>query len=1238
MSNNPIFDDAQLLDAIHFPLFGKRLIEASAGTGKTYTIANLYLRLLLPITTEADFERPLTVDQILVVTFTEAATAELKARIRNRIREARKALLLGQSNDPFLSQLLTLMSEQEISTGVERLLYAEKQMDEAAIFTIHGFCQRMLSQNAFESRMLFQQEIETDEQAPLAQAIKDVWRANIYPMKADVAALVKQIWPTPLALQKELSLLQNQPDAVIQGQEEAGDFDLESLMNKAQGLIKDVKTAWLEQASNILDALTNSGIKGTFWGKRQAGIPDLILNWAQSEQMMLPAELMKFNAREHVSQLKKNGDAPNHSFFEQVAELYEQYPSVDKIKPALMADLWQQTQERLFSWKQQTQKLTFTDLLTNLDEALGLQAQDKAEDNALAMRIRQLYPLAMIDEFQDTDPVQYRIFSQIYKAAKKDNTSLGLIMIGDPKQAIYAFRGADIYTYLSAKQEVDAIYSLATNYRSSAAMIQSVNALFAAQSNPFLVEGIPFVEVEDRQTKGAFYRQGVLQKAMQFLLEEDALDDDSVITSNQYQSQMAKLSAEHICQTLIEAQAGEALIDGEPVRSGDIAVLVSGYRQAQLMKHALGERGVASVYLSDRGSVFASTEARELLLVLNAILSQGKETAIRSALATKLLGWQVDQLDELNHDDVLYEVWVERFKSYFDIWDKEGVLPMIRALLQALELAPKLLSGMQGERRLTDVLHLGEKLQQKAKELESKEGLIRYLTLAIQAPNGDSDEQKIRLESDDDLVRIITIHKSKGLEYPLVYLPFAFTPFRNNGKHALYHDQQHQLNYAPVPDEEQLLAHEKELFAGEIRLAYVALTRAREACFIGCAQVGKAATKSKAAQLQFHLSGVGSLLCEGKAVELGELELKLNQFVNAFNEQMSFSFLTHEQSVLVNQAQDQNATRVAKARVFNGSIEKDWWVGSYSSLVVEQAALALEQEAEHSVPGLDESVKAQSSDTEPNVEEIETDVPLDLDEVSRFTFPKGAKPGTFLHDLLEGTALVGSLDEVNFSDLLKSQHQSKMEEYFHNQGYQDWQEVLLDWLADILATPLYAGLSLGQLSAQQCLKEMEFFLPVAGFNARELDQIARQYDPVSLRAPAIQERSLKGMLKGFIDLLFEHEGKYYVLDYKSNHIGMTFEDYQAENMADAIAEHRYDLQYQLYTLALHRLLRQRLPDYDYDKHVGGVCYLFLRGMRADQQGNNETGVFKTRLSKEHVQALDNMFNKVNQEVPQIELF
>jgi len=1216
----PVTTDAsvQLLDALTFPLFGKRLIEASAGTGKTYTIANLYLRLLVPTGQPGDLEQPLTVDQILVVTFTEAATAELKARIRGRIRVARKALMMGATNDVFLKDWLAGMNADQESDAIEKLLYAEKQMDEAAVFTIHGFCQRMLSQNAFESRMLFQQTIETDEQAPLSMAVKDVWRSEFYPLDDSKAALIKPIWSSPDALQKDLSLLQNQPDAKLV----SPNYDWETALAESQQAIEKVRATWREQAQDIIEALEQSGIKRTFWRKDPSKDIQAMTQWANSTRFELDKSLEKFDTSEHATRLSKNGELPAHPFFASVQALRESFPDAGRLKAVLLQQLWVKTQERMAQWKRSTQSLTFTDLLTSLDVALG---QDEA--GKLAERIRHLYPIALIDEFQDTDAVQYRIFSTVYQPADTTQNQLGLIMIGDPKQAIYAFRGADIYTYLAAKQRVDSVYSLATNYRSSAAMIQSVNALFTTHEAPFRVAGIPFVEVQDRGVAGQFSRHGTGQPALQFLYQQS----DEPISSAQYRAAMAEACAAHLHRILLEGQSGEALIGERGVRPKDVALLVTNFSQANALKDALRQRGIPSVYLSDKGSVFETVEARELLIVLTAILSNAQESKMRSALATSLVEWSLEELDTLNHDDVVYEKWVQSFQYYLELWETQGLLPMLREFMTDVDLATHMLRQIGGERKLTDFLHLTEKLQQKSLELDSKEGVLRYLRLAIQNPNGDSDEQKIRLETDAELVRIVTIHKSKGLEYPIVYLPFALTPFQDRGKSALYHDDQQQLWISIDPDEEESERHKEELYAAEIRLAYVALTRSKEACFIGCMEVGKGATKSREAICDVHLSGVGALLCEGESLEAGGLVPTIGRLVGRHPDgKMSLVDLPNEAPELPRFKMLEVRHNEPQARRFNGRVERDWWVGSYSSLVVE----ATEQNDE-SLPGLDEMTRLQDP-----LEEALEDASLLVDasaepEQNRFSFPRGAKPGTFLHDTLEGKGIQDVVNDPSFRDLLKLSYQTNMEAFYERQGFGEWRSVLNDWLVDIVNTELIEGVCLGDLPVSACRKELEFFMPVNGMNALQLDRIAREHDRVSRSAPSIQDRPLKGMLKGFIDLLFEWQGRYYVLDYKSNHLGDDFTDYQNDAIEHAIADHRYDLQYQLYTLALHRLLKQRLPNYDYDTHVGGVVYLFLRGMTPGQK----TGIFNSRLSKAHVEALDQLFaGELSQEEGQLGLF
>ncbi len=1233
------------LDAFTFPLFGRRLIEASAGTGKTYTIANLYLRLLVPTKDKNEFSYPLTVDQILVVTFTEAATAELKGRIRQRIRQARKALLTGESDDDFLHNWIARFSSSENELAVERLLNAEKQMDEAAIFTIHGFCQRMLSQNAFESRMLFQQEIETDESIPLSIAVKDVWRSETYPMSPEFAAIVRNIWDTPQTLQKDLASVQSQPSVNIQG----ADFDIEGRLELAKEQIQEVRLLWKTHAKDVIELLDNSDVKATFWyntPKKMDAREKVIRNlfsWGESDALSLIDELKRIDAAELALNVKKGGVAPTHPLFESVKSLRLVFPDMNQVKPALLSRYWVLVQERLTKWKQQTLKLTFTDLLTSLDFALQNEGGER-----LADRIQHLYPVAMIDEFQDTDPIQYRIFSSIYPPTSHQEQDcetieiqpklLGLIMIGDPKQAIYAFRGADVYTYLAAKKDVAAVYSLSTNYRSSAAMIQTVNQLFMTQAHPFRVDGIPFIPVEDRAIEGGFIRKSQVQPAMQFLL----LDQDEVVSTGTYEERMAEMSATHIHELLLEGQQGQASLKDKqhsnPVMPKDIAILVAGYRQAQLMKQSLSERGINSVYLSDRGSVFASSEASDLWIILHAIHEQGRETPLRSALATKLLSKPYSELDQFNYDDVYFEQWSVRFRHYYDVWLDQGLLPMLRLFIQDLALASDILRRINGERSLTNLLHLGEKLQQKSMEMESQESLLRYFLMVIQSPDGNSDEQKIRLESDAELVRIITIHKSKGLEYPLVYLPFALKPFANRDDHALYHDEtESSLWIAPCPEKEQKELHEEELYATEIRLAYVALTRAKEACFIGCAEIGKAATKTLPVRCQMHLSGVGSLLYAGEDKEYGSLATTLASFdtdpsVNIVRS-VPGSLPVFKQSPLFEKGLEKDQAVILSNREFSGHIERDWWIGSYSSLVVGDES----NKKTEMNPGLDETGLISSDNpvethsTFSALESLnptEAGIQLELnqdDAANRFNFPRGAKPGVFLHDLLEGTPLIEKVNFPTFADLLKVQYQPIIEDYFERQGYGEWSQVLFLWLQDMLYTPLdkhMPELTLAALSANQVYKEMEFFIPVTGFKALQLDRIARRYDNVSKDAPNIQDRPLKGMLKGFIDLLFEWEGRYYVVDYKSNHLGDSSEDYHAQAMQDGISDHRYDLQYQLYTLALHRYLATRLDDYDYDKHIGGVFYLFLRGMN----GNNQQGIYQTRLEKKHVLEMDALFS------------
>ncbi len=481
--------------------------------------------------------------------------------------------------------------------------------------------------------------------------------------------------------------------------------------------------------------------------------------------------------------------------------------------------------------------LGFDDLLSKLDEAL-----QQPGGALLAETIRARFPVALIDEFQDTDPQQYRIFRELYVQQPEQ----ALLLIGDPKQAIYAFRGADIFTYLRARNEVSAHYTLDTNWRSSPEMVESVNRLFLQMESPFLFSAIPFLSVHpappNQALKLVFHDRP--QPALRFWLQPG----DGVGVSD-YQQFMAQQCAADISRWLVAGQQGRAQLGkGDALRNvqaSDITVLVRSRNEANLMRDALNALAIPSVYLSSRDSVYTTPEARELLWLLRAIQAPEQERLLRSALATSIFAIDAATLDALGQNEREWDALVEQFAVWQQLWHQRGVLPMLRDVMIKRQLAENMLASDNGERRLTDLMHLGELLQEAAIQLDSPHALVRFLAQQIARPNSQAANQQLRLESDRHLVQIVTIHKSKGLQYPLVWLPFA-AGFREAAS-ALYHDRDSFAALLDVQgDEASMELAEEERLAEDLRLLYVALTRSVYHCSVGIAPLIKGTRKKKA--------------------------------------------------------------------------------------------------------------------------------------------------------------------------------------------------------------------------------------------------------------------------------------------------------------------------------------------------------------------------------------------------------
>lgn len=1173
-------DTAESLDPLRLPLIGERLIEASAGTGKTFTIAALYLRLLLGLGGEAAYPRAISVEELLVVTFTEAATEELRGRIRSNIHELRIACLRGESDNPLYSALLAEIADKD--DAAKTLLLAERQMDEAAVFTIHGFCQRMLSLNAFESGMLFEQQLIEDESRLRYQACADFWRRHCYPLTRDIAAVIHDVWKGPRDLLKSL-------DRWLQGeapQLKSPPAPNETLAERHQQIIARIdslKQQWREQVGEIEGVLENSGLdRRKFNRGNQGKWMEKVNAWAQEETLsyQLPDALEKFAQSFLLERTKAGGEPPVHPLFSAVESLLASSLTLTDL---VLARAMVEIRDAVAREKRRRGELGFDDMLSRLDEALR---GDSGE--TLASAIRQRFPVAMIDEFQDTDPQQYRIFRRIWR--RQPETAL--LLIGDPKQAIYAFRGADIFTYMKARGDVAAHYTLDTNWRSSPGMVGSVNRLFSLSDNPFMFHEIPFMPV----------KAAAKNKGLRFTV--DAADVPAMnvwlmpgdtVGSGDYQTFMAQLCATQIRDWLSAGQRGRALLwrgeTSRPVQASDITVLVRNRLEAAQVREALQTLGIPSVYLSNRDSVFETLEAQELLWLLQAVLAPERENTLRSALATSMFGLTALDIENLNQDEQAWDALVEEFSEYRQIWRQRGVMPMLRALMTARHIAENLLATRGGERRLTDILHISELLQEAASQLESEHALVRWLAQHIAEPDSNAASQQMRLESDKHLVQIVTIHKSKGLEYPLVWLPFI-ARFRKQDL-AFYHDRE---TFAAVldlgQDEASLELAEAERLAEDLRLLYVALTRAVWHCSLGVAPL----SSRKSGNSDFHLSALGRLLQAGEAMDAAGLAARLADFCHG---DIALQ-IPGELDLTPWQAPAATIPRLS-ARELQRRIADDWRVTSYSGL--QQHGFSGGQDL---LPRLDVDAAG--------VGEV-----VEEPQLTPHQFPRGAAPGTFLHSLFE---------ELDFTQPVP---EGWMAEKLQLSGFDaQWAPVLTDWLGGVLKTRLPGpDIALNQLAARDKQVEMAFYLPIAQLLTAEcLDALIRQYDPLSADTPPLDFRQVRGMLKGFIDLVFRHEGRYYLLDYKSNWLGEDREAYTRPAMEQAMRAHRYDLQYQLYSLALHRYLRHRLADYDYDRHFGGVIYLFLRGMDGQEGGQ---GIFTTRPVRPLIDGLDQLFAGETQE-------
>jgi exodeoxyribonuclease V beta subunit len=1160
--------------ALTAPLHGLRLIEASAGTGKTWTLSGLYLRLVV--------ERGLASDGILTVTFTKAATAELRDRIRARLQQMLELLEgRGDDADDFCRALQAQLADAELAR--RRLIAALRGVDEAAIYTIHGFCQRVLSDRAFSSGVSFDSEIVPDIGELRREIVLDFWRRRIAPANAErelgerlflgwlhakqesVDSLSR--WAGGLASKPRLNILPIDEVADVQDAAQAF-YDLRL---RAARVLRDERDAIVELLGKH-PTLKRASYRPGDVAKRLDALDEY---FAAELEIELPDKAGSFLRAGLLERC--NGDPPTHAFFETLEALRAAAETLHEV----FARSWRGLRLELLSWLRSELPLrmqargeqSYDDLLQRLQQALS-----GSGGETLAAELRKRYPAAMIDEFQDTDPLQWDIVRRIWAEGIAAGEPLCAFLVGDPKQAIYSFRGADIYAYLAAQAACSERLDLLENQRSVAPYVEAMNCLYGRVADPFRHTAIRYQHVvASPRRKPALIENGVAEEAPLRLFAMSS--PGAPLAKGKGETWAAATTAAEIARLLRGAANGEISYDGRPLRAGDIAVLVRGHYQARKLRRELARLGVGSAEQAS-ANVFASEEAEELERLLHAVAAPHRSGSLKAALLGSFLGWSLPKVLELEQQEGAWDQLLGEFDHYRLLWRDRGFMRMLRELLRRRDVIARLASHSDGERRLTNLFHLAELLQAEQHRLHGADAQLRWLGQSRRdAAESRAEESQLRLESDAALVQLLTVHASKGLEYPVVFLPFLWSGRdRYTGTDLIaHHDPEppHELRVAgdPVDPQAVIQAANDEALAEDLRLAYVALTRAKNRCYLFTGDF-----------TGLPLSAVGTLL-HGDGAPVADALLALQAASNG--------------TIRVDNAvEPQRVAAVADtgvalaARELRHALPAGQTVTSYTAL-----SRQIDESAAEALPDHDQHI-----DALPSVAVAPGG--------GRFAFPRGAAPGVCLHAVFEN--IDASAPSHSWTPAIETQLRA-------NGQPAEWAPQLGEWFAEVVSTPLPCPasgdvLSLAAVDPKHSLIELAFHLPLRGVDPSRISALAAQY---SLAVTPLAAQRVEGYLRGFVDLVFEHRGRWYVADYKSNWLGGRIEDYDAAAVSSGMDEGDYHLQYLLYVIALHRWLKWRVVGYDYQRHFGGVFYLFLRGM--DAQGR---GVYATRPPLQLIEALD----------------
>ncbi len=1193
----------------------RALIEASAGTGKTYTIAGLFVRLVA--------EENLKVGEILVVTFTEAATAELRTRIRAALRAAAEALVADEPPEEPLHR--RLWDSEERDRLAANLRAGLREFDDASIATIHGFCLRALERAALQAGVPFRLQLLADDGPMLRRAVEDWWRRRVQCGSRTIVDTVRAAsWNVDTLARLYRDLRRNPGAEILPPAPALADAEAAVSPAAMQTAFEDSELGAALRAVTWLKP-------GMPFGARDA---DALLD-AIGERLQGPGFLevaQEFAPRGFATRVGKGRSKVQKAGYETLAAhpfvraCAEVAAAGAALRSALRADLHESVSRGFRGELQRAESLGFDELLTTVRDALLAPGGERLREH-----LAKIHPAVLVDEFQDTDAVQWEIFSTAFGQGR-------LFLIGDPKQSIYGFRGADLHTYLAARETCAQQFTLTANYRSRQELLDGLNELFDRPA-PFLVDGLDYPRVHSGRGESADRlrdpdRDGSL--CWLWAAQPDKNDIDL---------RRASCIATTVCEVrrlldhaTLRTSDEEA---PEPLRARDIGILVRKNAEAQALRDALAKAGIPAA-LGKGQHIRDSVEMDELRHLARAIAEPRRRGATRAAFLTLLWGDTADDLTRL--DAPGHEVELEQRIAFLEdcrqLWIRQGFVRAIQRVLDARGSKARLARLEQGERRLTNLLQSIEVVHALATARSlSPSALVAALADPRSFDVLDGGEStEMRLETDRDAVQILTMHRAKGLQYPVVFCPFLWTGQQSNAKTSVlrWHDAKGwhlRLQAEPEETEGALAdarsAHDAGELADALRLAYVALTRAEQRVYVLAPM-----------HPQFAASPLGYLLHRPETGASGSETVRARRAAESWKGSGS---AMGELAILERLAP--HAIRVEEFDGTDDSIPEAMGVADaaaeeWTTGPVPDDGPQLRPWITTSFTGLvrgahDPADPADRDDPETPSEPDAPTAPLRADDL--LGFARGAAAGTCLHAVLEKVDLrapgAPSVATVVGDELRRA----RLDDPRRHPTPLDPLAAVVRMVADVATAPLPASFGrsadgaarrLADLPPGRDLAEWRFHLQMAHGAGDDLvdvfaehgGEVARRYaEHLRLLLPERRSAALRGYLTGSIDLVLAFDDdRHWVVDWKSNHLGPRREDHAGAALEVAMFEHHYVLQYHLYLLALHRHLRARRPgDYDYEQHIGGAGYAFLRGI-----GPDGGGWFVDRPPRALIEALD----------------